>query len=656
MQPDLENKPYLIDAVIGNSRFLASMLRTGRMVRMWWPHIDFPQHADRIRAGIRLDGEGNRTSWFDGREGGWNHQAGYLPGTNVFEVSAASPGIPIEVRSSYFAVPGEDFLVFYHRFVNKGDVPVSFSFVWYSSLLIEENPHYQTTLFHHESDALVHYRKDYYFLASGANVCAKFQACDAWDNAESGRLNGNEIQMRSDGAMEWRIEGLAPGAESVQTVYLAAGQNLESGLAALGVAKSKPVDEWLRITAEEDRRFIQSAAECPLDDPEVRELYERSVLTLKLMSDERSGSIVAAPEFDERFTRCGGYAYCWGRDAAFITTALDKAGLHRLSDAFYAWSLTAQDQDGSWQQRHYHDGSLAPSWGLQIDEGASILWGMLQHYHALPPERKDAFLAMIRESAYRGAEFLIRSIDEENGLPASSRDLWEERDGQHTYSSAAVYGGLQAAASIAGLSGDSDLAERFRKAASRVGDSIRRLCWSEDAGRFLRGVNLKVDVQRGEEAKQQGAGVTCTVSPKGYAQYRLHVDPVIDTSLLGVSVPFAVVPPEDPKAVGTADAIEQALTVPGVGGLLRYEGDTYNGGNPWILTTLWLAQYRASIGQPDRALELLRWAVRHQTDCGLLPEQVDRLTGETSWVVPLTWSHAMFILAVHEISEAKTAK
>ena len=42
---------------------------------------------------------------------------------------------------------------------------------------------------------------------------------------------------------------------------------------------------------------------------------------------EKTGGLLASPEIDEGFTKCGRYAYCWCRDAAFITGALDKCGL-----------------------------------------------------------------------------------------------------------------------------------------------------------------------------------------------------------------------------------------------------------------------------------------------------------------------------------------
>ncbi|MFC5702451.1 glycoside hydrolase family 15 protein [Cohnella faecalis] len=655
MSSYLEKKPYLVDAVVGNSRFLASLLHTGRIVRFWWPHVDFPQHADTLRSGIRLAGH-ERTSWFDGTGDGWNHSSAYVPKTNIFSVTAESGSIPVKVQSETYAVPGEDLLILDYQLTNTSDQAISFSFSFYSSIAVAESPFYQTTQFHHGSDSIVHFRHDHYFAVSSANVCAKYQAGHAWDNANSGSLNGDDIQMASDSAMDWSFDNVAPGQTVRHTVYLAAAHKLDDAAALLGKAKEIGIDAWRESTSRYWIDFVATASSCPINRPDLQELYERSVLTMKLMSDEKTGSIIAAPEFDERFSVCGGYAYCWGRDAAFITTALDKAGLLDMSTRFYEWTLTAQDSDGAWQQRHYHDGSIAPSWGLQIDEGSSILWGMYQHYLALPANSREEFLKLVWDAVRSGAEFLTSSINESNGLPIASKDLWEEREGQHTYSSAAVYAGLKAAASFAGLVRESELEAKWAGIADGISKQIVSLCWNEEQGVFYRGVQLTVDKYKYEQAANAGLPVSEIVDGKGYSRYRLGFDPIVDVSLLGISVPFDVVSPDNRQAVLTADAVERALTVPGVGGIKRYEDDNYIGGNPWILTTLWLAQYRARNGQVSEAEKLLEWSVEHRTSSGLLPEQVDKNSGETAWVVPLTWSHAMFILTVHLIADARNAE
>ncbi|MDQ6423161.1 glycoside hydrolase family 15 protein [Paenibacillus sp. LHD-117] len=644
------NKPFLIDAIVGNSSMLASMGRTGRMYRLWWPNIDTPQHVDAMRTGIQI--EGAAVSWFDDSADGWRHEAAYAKGSNTLIVKASSPSSPISIDSRHFAVPGQDLLVREYTFSNTGASSASFRFVVHSSFVISENGLYNTTMFNHESDALIHFRHGYFFALSCANVCAKFQAGLPWESeaAQNGELAGNVIDMRPDGAMAWQIDELKAGESVTLPLYIAAGRSEEQALEALRLAKSKASRDWADETDRYWREYLEAATPCPVDNEELKEVYDRSLLMFKLMSDEKTGSIIAAPEFDERFQRCGGYSYCWGRDAAYITTALDLAGLYDLTDQFYAWTLSAQSPDGSWQQRHYHDGSLAPSWGLQIDEGASILWGMWQHYLV---KHDGAFADSVWPAVRKGASFLAGFIDESSGLPKPSIDLWEEREASHTYSSAAVYGGLTAAASFAELAGESGQASEWRGLAARIASSIQSDCWDDASGHYLRGVNLSVSAEKYDHfVADDREGYVLELS-KGYRKHVMKQDPIVDISLIGLSVPFEAVSADDERMRKTADAIEASLTVPGVGGIKRYEDDIYIGGNPWILTTLWLAHYRIAIGELDAAKELLNWAVAHRTETGLLPEQVDKTTGETAWVVPLTWSHAMFVLTLFMLADAE---
>ncbi|WP_306795300.1 glycoside hydrolase family 15 protein [Cohnella sp. GbtcB17] len=644
------NKPHLIDAVAGNGRMLASLGRTGRLYRLWWPHVDFPQHVDEIRTGLKLDHSSSGTVWFDADEDGWQHRIEYVPHTNIVQVRAEHPSFPLAVEQSDYAVPDQDFMVRSYKIDNRSAEPLSFTFVWYASFRIAESALYNTTLFDETNDAMVHYRHRYFFAVGSDRECVGFQCGSSREQAEHAWLNGNDIDMQPDGALVWRIEDLQPGESFTLPVYIAAGHNRPEALGALAHAKSRSVSEWFERTTDYWHQYLRDANRASAGvDPAIADAYERSLLTFRLMADERTGSLLAAPEPDEQFSRCGGYAYCWGRDAAFITTALNKSGLSGVSEKFYEWALSAQEPDGSWQQRHYHDGSLAPSWGLQIDEGASVIWGMWQLYEQT---RDAAFAERMWPAVAKGAAFLAGYIDEETGLPLPSMDLWEERKAEHTYSAAAVCGGLRAAASFAELMEDAELAGRWREIADRIAASIESLCWNESAGSFYRGLKLKVDGGVFAHAVAQGSEGSAGRTAKGYEHYELRHDPIVDISLLGVSVPFGVLPAEHPYMQRTADTIARLLHVEGVGGIKRYENDGYIGGNPWILTTLWLAQYRVQNGQLAEAGELLRWACEHRTETGLLPEQIDRVTGEPAWIVPLTWSHAMFVLTVSMLAEA----
>ncbi len=376
------------------------------------------------------------------------------------------------------------------------------------------------------------------------------------------------------------------------------------------------------------------------------DLYRRSLLVFKLMSDKTSGGLLAAPEIDEHFTRCGRYAYCWGRDAAFITSAMDYAGYTDLVERFYQWAVNSQAEDGSWQQRYHLDGNLAPCWGLQIDETGTLIWGMLQHYYVV---KNRAFLEWVWPSVQKGADFLISFIDKDNGLPRASYDLWEERIGQHTYSAAAVYAGLMAAAEMDKiLKMDNPNRVCWENTARGIKRAMEELLWDAKQNRFYRGINSSVE---GWGFEGHGGKREIILNPKGYRKWVSVLDIMVDVSLLGVSVPFEVFDCKDPRVRSTAEAIERHLTVHGVGGLKRYETDNYIGGNPWVLTTLWMALYHIRTGNYDKAKEYLDWAASHKTYLGLLPEQVNKETGEPAWVVPLTWSHAMYVLVYLELAK-----
>jgi GH15 family glucan-1,4-alpha-glucosidase len=103
-----------------------------------------------------------------------------------------------------------------------------------------------------------------------------------------------------------------------------------------------------------------------------------------------------------------------------------------------------------------------------------------------------------------------------------------------------------------------------------------------------------------------------------------------------------------------------------IGGIARYTNDRYHQvsqdvenvpGNPWFISTLWLAEWYAAIARtPEElkpALELLIWATKHALPSGVLAEQVHSYSGDPLSVSPLTWSHATFVSAVHAYLRAR---
>ncbi len=546
--------------MLGNGALLATLSERARVEALFWPSVDRGSHVGELRLGIERDG---KLSWLDEEE---QVQQSYLQDTNVLLTRLGDVEVvdlvhelePVLLRR----VSGEGRLVVQCRPELDG-----------STRLIGASV---------ESNRVVFYRRDV-ALAIGALGAEAFS--DGFGNAEGG------------------IACTIPGHT---VVALAFGASSREAVARLDAALQQDFTEMLASRRHHDSARLNSAAPPPTSPPEgLVPLYRRTLLVLDLLSDRRTGAVIAAPELDADFEHSGGYGFVWGRDLAFIVLAFLAAGRTDLAGRALRWLPTAQEPEGLWLQRHWTDGSLAPSWcNHQLDETGAILFAYEAAWRSLRDEQLDADLW---PSARRAAEFLLGTI-EEDGIPCSTADLWEEREGRHAFTAAAIYGGLRAAGSMARRH-EPLLAESYEATAELVREAIERELWSEFHGRYLRSIG----------------------------------DPVLDVSLLGLAWPFASVDPAGERMRATVAALEAELGEV-EHGVMRYAGDTYAGGNNWVLAALWLGLWHRQVGDARGLEQALEYAVRVQTALGLLPEQVTG-DGEPAWVVPLAWSHAMLLLA-----------
>lgn len=625
----MRQRPAVAAAVTGNSRLLATYSSTGELQALYWPHIDYGQHIHELQLGVRVGTDPVR--WLNTAE--WTVTQQYVPDTAVLITASAAPDLTVECAD--FALPNRDLLIRRLTVSNWADGPRPVQLCVYVHPRLDESAQYNTVLRANEVNGLLVYRRNTW-LALGADRAPTAWQCgrpdrpsDAWPQACAGDLQGDTINCGDvNGALLFDLGMLPAGGAASLALYLAPGDSRDAVVGEVQRARTGAPQGWEAETAAWWRQWLASGRQVTTGSEELDRIYRQSLVMLKLMSDERGGGLIAGPELDPDYQLSGGYAYCWGRDAAYMTTALDEAGHFAETDRFFRqWAVRAQEPDGSWLHRHYVDGTLGPSWGhLQIDEGASILFGAWRHFE-LSGDREFA-LAFWPE-ARRGADYLLAYRDPATGLPDHSIDLWEKRDGLHTYSSAAVHAGLTAAAQLAATVGEDG--SRYAEAAASVRQAMEQHLWSESRGRFLRTIGLV------------GTG------PAEAGRQDLAMADLPDIALLGVTFPFGAFAPDDERVQRTAAALEAALVVPGTGAVYRYVGDKYIGGHPWLICTLWLAICKLAAGEQARARELISWAAGKATPLGMLPEQVDVATGSPTWVTPLAWSHAMFVLAVHRL-------
>ncbi|MGE5474135.1 MAG: glycoside hydrolase family 15 protein [Ignavibacteriales bacterium] len=636
-------KPYFNDAIIGNSKMLGCLSQNGELIRLLWPHISYSQHIDSFRIGVRnINGTGN-TSWF--HDDGWIHKQRYIDSTNILVTTSVNYDLGYKAEQTDFCLMDKDVLVRNYTIENIGQEDKNSDLFLYSSMITNSN-NIRSSLFNFTIDTLVQYKHNNYFAISSDLEINGFQLNNSLDCALKGELYGfDDTSMSNSAALQWHLGLIKPGEKKQITLYLYAGSTINEALEGIKSIKKLPFNALLDKTAEYWREYISKAKKIEVKNKEILDLYNRTILAFALMSEKEGGGILAAPEIDEEFTRCGRYGYCWGRDAAFIVSALNKCEMFDISEKFFEWTFKVRAEDNSWYQRYYTDGNLAPTWGIQIDEIGSIIWGIWEHYNA---RGNIEFLKKAWKYVKGACKFLIEFIDADTGLPKHSYDIWEERTGEHAYSSAAVYGGIISAIKIAEALGFEDNNNRWKEQAEKLKNAIEKNFWDKNINRFLRSIQI---VKNPWEIAPEQQTKEIVVNKKGYKTIVVPKDDVIDSSLIGLAVPFNVFPVNHKYMVNTIETIEKSLAISGIGGIKRYLTDNYIGGNPWIISTLWLALYHIKSGEIEKAKGYFNWAVKHRTKLDFLPEQIDKNTGNPAWVIPLTWSHAMFIIVLFELLE-----
>jgi GH15 family glucan-1,4-alpha-glucosidase len=371
-----------------------------------------------------------------------------------------------------------------------------------------------------------------------------------------------------------------------------------------------------------------------------------SSIELILKYQDKSGAYVASPNFPT-------YHYCWLRDGSFIAYSMDLSGQFESSDRFYRWVgkvvnryagkvdvLASQlkqgkkpDNNGILNTRFTLDGVEEGDngWGnFQVDGYGSWLWGLAEHVKLSGDTSLLADLVQPIETTIQYLKLVWK-------LP--NYDCWEEHPNYlHPYSLATTYGGLAA------------MLELQSSGALRLPDLGIPALLSEIKA-FLK-----------QNATYQGTFTKHILPSTDGKSYLPDAKSGVDSSLLGLAVPYAAFDLNDPTVQKTIQAIEKNLWFSG-GGVFRYKADVYYGGGEWVLLAGWLGWHFILTGELEKAIKLQAWIESVASPTGDLPEQVSEHllapSKEAHWIkewgpvaTPLLWSHAMYIILSKNIQRA----
>jgi len=505
----------------------------------------------------------------------------------------------------------------------KAEGPGLVRFIFYHDLRLNGNLVGDTAFYDPFEDVMIHYKESTYFLMGASRKLYEYT---------TGRRDQRTVLMDcEDGSLS--KNPIAQG--SVDSAISVAYPDFYYWIVA-GSSRREVEKVHLDLAKEPGRYFLRNQGywRSLLSRHQTSPLARASIAVLMAHLGD-NGEVPASLDTGIMKFNLDTYAYVWPRDATLSMMVLDQLGYHSITKKYYKYMFSLLTDKGYFFQKYNPDGTQGSTWhpwtvisdtarNIQEDETAVLIFGFWKYFQT---SKDYDLLKAVYDKVRQAMDFMTWFRDSKLKLPLSSFDLWEERLGTHAYTSAAVYGGMIGASKLAGMLGDDNSREEWEEAAEEVRQGMVDYMFDRERGVFFRTIKLSGDGKI------------------------LEVDRTVDSSLLGMLL-FDAFRADEPIMESTAKVVERTLSVRG--GLARYENDyyqrvegNYSGihGNPWIISTMWLAQYYGMKGDINKAAQLLSWAEGVATPTYLLPEQVSPFDGSHLSVTPLLWSHAEYVRA-----------
>ncbi len=642
--------------VLSNGELHVGINKYGLVHDFYFPYVGFENHAAgkslRHRVGVWIDGQ---ISWLD--DGSWKFTFRYPVRALIGHTIAKNEqmGILLEfddVVDSHISAFMRNIHV-----VNLRPAPREVRLFMHQAFVIgDSRSNTDTGQYLPDAHAILHYRGRRAFVVSGMAENQPFDqhtiglfGIEGWEgtyrDADDGDLSFSNVEHgRVDSTIRFKLQ-IGAHSSARAHYWIAAGTSMREALYVHKQIESDGLPKRLHSTADWWREWLKPAEIVSEKiDPKYREDFLRSAMIIKSQIDKR-GAVIASTDTAVLNSSRDAYAYSWPRDGAYTLWPFIRMGYVDEPHRFFEFCQRGLHPGGylmhkyradgalgsSWHSYIHEDGSIAPP--IQEDETALVLFVFAQYYHMHPGPRllREFYHTMVTPMA----NFLASYIDTVSGLPKPSYNLWEERYQTTTYTTAAVYAALLAAADLAEIAEDSDNAVKWRAAADDISAAAHKYLYNHERKMFYRGVNV-------ENGHVEG-------------------DPVIDLSSMFGAFMFGLFPVDSEEMKESVATIHAVFGRDGkIIGLPRYENDGYyradsnSQGNWWCITTLWLAQYYTEIGEIDKTKEIIDWIGTIAGTSGILPEQLNPVDERWASVAPLTWSHAEYIATLLDtITEKK---
>jgi GH15 family glucan-1,4-alpha-glucosidase len=451
-------------------------------------------------------------------------------------------------------------------------------------------------------------------------------------DAEDGELSNNPVEHGPVDSVIRCSLTLEPGAEKKVDYWVIAADSQLHAEGVHQIIKQIGLQKRLERTRDIWNQWL-ATAEPKLSrvDERYRPIAKKSLLIIKAHIDRHGGIIASCDSSIYNYNR-DYYSYVWPRDGALTMLTLIDYGYTHEPKRFLDFCADTINPAGYMMHKYQPDRAIGSTWhpllhknhpelAIQEDETASVVLALAAYLEKTGD--RDYLISRYEDLLKPAANFMAGFFDITN-LPHSSYDLWEEKFATHTYTAAITAAALKKAANVASQLGRSEDAPLWQEKGDLISDSLNQLF--NEAGQYF---------NKSQFLEEDG---------------QITYDDTLDiSSAYGVMIYDDSQKNIDLRDKSFATIENRLLNKSPSGGLPRYERDKYflddpkYLGNPWVICTLWLAQYYARKNNPNKCRELVDWSIQKAAPSGALSEQIHPETGAAVSVLPLVWSHAVLL-------------
>ncbi|PXY46129.1 glycoside hydrolase family 15 protein [Flavobacterium hydrophilum] len=431
----------------------------------------------------------------------------------------------------------------------------------------------------------------------------KFDSLFLYSNLDLESIaNGNEITLKDDG-------------------YLLMAYNEKIFI---------PTLTKINLEFERTKTYWLSWSDKTTEYKKYNEQIARSAITLKLLSYEKTGAVLAAATTSLPETigevRNWDYRFCWIRDASMVVKVISELGHKKLAKDYLQFIIDLVPNKDEKLQIMYGINKEKKLTEETLDHLSGYMGSKpVRIGNAAYSQRQNDIYGILMDVIYQ--QLITFSNDTENGeelwnitkgivwvvdkhWQEPDKGIWEFRTEERhfTFSKILCWTAIDRAIKVAKILGKNHKVEKWEPLAEVIKNDIMENAWNESVQAFT----------------------------QSYGSNDL------DTSVL-LMESYGFIEAMDPKYVATVKAIERDLSNDGL--LYRYKNKDDFGlpSSSFTICTFWFINSLYKIGEEKKAEKLFEQLLSYSNHLGLFSEDIDFETKRLLGNFPQAYSHLALI-------------